>query len=207
MSPAAPKPGGSATGARLSLAVTLVLALGGVPWASAQRPVSLQQAVAIAQENDPWIEGSRLREQAGLAQSVAAGQLPDPMISMGFANLPVDSFDFNQEAMTQFKLGVVQHFPRGNSRALKQRQLRELSAQQPYRRQDRRARVQASVSQLWLDVYRYRQSIRLIESDRHLFEHLVDVAQSSYQSALGGTRQQDLVRAQRAYAGVRVPLQ
>ncbi len=196
MSPVAPNPSGSWTGARTMLGVTLVIALAGPPCALAQRSVSLSQAVAIAQDNDPWIEGSRLREQAGLAQSVAAGQLPDPMVSLGFANLPVDSFDFNQEAMTQFKLGVIQRFPRGNSRVLKQRQLRELSAQHPYRREDRRARVRALVSQLWLDVYRYRQSIRLIESDRHLFEHLVDVAQSSYQSALGGTRQQDLVRAQ-----------
>ncbi len=177
------------------IAAIFLLAIGS-PCALAQQFLSLERAVALAQENDPWMAGSRLREQAGEAQSVAAGQLPDPTLSLGFANLPVDSFDFNQEAMTQFKLGVSQQFPRGNTRTLKQRQLRELSARHPYMRQDRQARVRASVSRLWLDVYRFRQSIELIEGDRDLFEHLVDVAQSSYQSALGGTRQQDLVRAQ-----------
>lgn len=184
------------TTTRLLWFVGLVLLFITAPDALAQRSLSLQQAVTIAQQNDPWIIGSRLREEAGQAQSVAAGQLPDPMVSMGFANVPVDNFDLNQEAMTQFKVGVSQTFPRGDTRVLKQQQLSELNAQHPYMREDRRARVQASVSQLWLDVYRYRESIRLIDSDRGLFEHLVDVAQSSYQSALGRTRQQDLVRAQ-----------
>ncbi len=181
---------------RLFWIAGLVLLFNPASYALEQGSLSLQQAVTIAQQNDPWMSGSRLRQEAGQAQSVAAGQLPDPIISMGFANVPVDDFDLNQEAMTQFKVGVIQTFPRGDTRVLKQQQLRELSARHPYMRENRQARVEASVSQLWLDVYRYRQSIRLIESDRGLFEHLVDVAQSSYQSALGRTRQQDLVRAQ-----------
>ena len=63
-------------------------------------------------------------------------------------------------------------------------------------REDRRAQVEVTVSQLWLELYRNQESIRLIERDRALFEHLVDIAQSSYANALGNTRQQDLVSAQ-----------
>jgi len=158
--------------------------------------LSLEQAVAVALEGDPWIDGSRYRQQALLAQSTAAGSLPDPVINAGFANLPTDTFDFNQEAMSQFKLGVVQALPRGDSRALRQRQLQFLGNQHPYQREDRRARVQAEVSALWLDAWRAREIIRLIEADRNLFEQLVDVAESNYANSLGGTRQQDLVRAQ-----------
>ena len=40
------------------------------------------------------------------------------------------------------------------------------------------------------------KSITLIEKDRPLFEQLADVAQASYSSAIGRTRQQDIVRAQ-----------
>jgi outer membrane protein TolC len=157
---------------------------------------SLDQAVAIAQHNDPWLVSSQFREQAIQARSTAAGSLPDPMVNLGFANLPTDSFDFDQEAMTQFKVGISQAFPRGDSRELDRKRLALLSEQHPYLRDDRRARVAVNVSHLWLEAYRARESIRLIEQDRELFEHLVDVAQSSYSSALGRTRQQDLVRAQ-----------
>ena len=164
--------------------------------AFAQKELSLEQAVSIAQESDPWLLGSHHREQATEAQSVAASQLPDPVASVEFANLPVDSFDFGREPMTQFRIGVHQSFPRGNTRALKRKQLREMSARHPYMRQDRRAKVSVFVSQLWLEVFRNREAIRLIEGNRALFGYLVDVAQSSYSSAFGKTRQQDLVRAQ-----------
>ncbi len=158
--------------------------------------LSLREAIQIAQSNDPWIEGSRYRQQALAAQSTAAGALPDPMVTAGFANLPTDTFDFNQEPMTQFSVGVSQALPRGNSRALRREQLATLSAQHPYQRADRRARVEAQVSVIWLDAWRAAETIRLIEKDSDLFLQLVDIAQSNYVNSLKGTRQQDLVHAE-----------
>ncbi|MFT5084450.1 MAG: outer membrane protein TolC [Lentisphaeria bacterium] len=163
---------------------------------AAPNKISLEQAVLLAQQNDPWLKGSEYRQEATLAESVAAGQLPDPKVSLGLANLPVDSLDFGQEPMTQLKVGITQVFPRGSSRKLKQRQLQEQSEQQPLMRRDRKAKVAVTVAQLWLDIFRERESIKLIENDRMLFENLVDVAQSSYSNAYGKTRQQDLIRAQ-----------
>jgi len=158
--------------------------------------LNLQRAIAIAQANDPWIAGSLSRESALLAEGVAAGSLPDPMISLGFANLPTDTFEFDQEAMTQFKVGVSQVFPRGDSRSLRERQFKLRGQEHPHQRADRMARVAASVTSLWLEAYRARASINLIERDRGLFEQLVAVAESNYTSALGRTRQQDLIRSQ-----------
>ena len=173
----------------------LVVCLSSLAW-PLQAALSLDEAVAVARDNDPWLQGSEYRESALQAQSTAAGTLPDPVVSVGFANLPTDSWDFDQENMTQFKVGVMQQFPRGDSRELNRKRLQMLSSQHPHQRDERRARVAVSISQLWLEAYRAQESIRLIEQDRELFEHLVDVAQSSYSSALGRTRQQDLVRAQ-----------
>ena len=178
------------------LCCTLLLAATTPGSAAGGSELNLEEAVRLAQDNDPWLTGSELRQHALEAQSTAAGSLPDPVVNLGFANLPTDSWDFDQEAMTQFKVGVSQMFPRGDTRALDSKRLALLGSQQPLRREDRRAQVAVSISQLWLEAYRARESIRLIEADRELFEHLVDVAESSYASALGRTRQQDLVRAQ-----------
>jgi len=158
--------------------------------------MTLTEAVDIAQRNDPWLLGSEYRQQAIEAQSTAAGTLPDPVVSVGFANLPTDTFDFDQEAMTQFKVGVSQTFPRGHSLALDQKRLSLLGSQFPYQRDDRRAKVAVKIANLWLEAFRATETIRLIEQDRQLFEYLVDVAQSSYSSAVGRARQQDLIRAQ-----------
>lgn len=164
--------------------------------AAAMAQLSLPDAVTMAQANDPWLAGSRYRQLATEARGVAAGQWADPVVSVGFANLPVDSFDFNAEPMTQFKVGVSQMLPRGNSAGLRRQQLTELSAQHPLLRQDRLARVEATVSQLWLETWRSSESIRLIEDDRALFEQLADLVKAAYASAMGNARQQDLLRAQ-----------
>ena len=109
---------------------TTLLPFVGTP-ALAQSPLMLDEAVRIAQVNDPWLDGSHLRQEAAESQSVAAGALPDPTVSIGFANLPVDSFDFGQEPMTQLVVGVGQAFPRGDTRSLRRQQLLETSAQHP----------------------------------------------------------------------------
>ncbi len=157
--------------------------------------IELKSAVQIALITDPWLVGSRHSQDALEALSIAAGALPDPKVSLGIANLPTDTFDVQQEAMTQSKISVSQLFPRGDSRAIKKKQLEVMSAQYPYQRQDREAKVVTTVSQLWLDAYKAQESIALIEQDRALFEQLADVAQATYSSAFGRTRQQDIVRA------------
>ena len=167
-----------------------------LPSLAANAALNLRQAVVIAQQQDPWIEGNELRQQALMAQSIAAGSLPDPMITAGVANLPTDTFNFDQEAMTQFKVGVSQALPRGDSLELRRQRLGQLSQQHPLLRADRLALIESEVSGLWLDVWRTRETILLIEQDRDLFEQLVDIAESKYTSTLGGTRQQDLIRAQ-----------
>ncbi len=161
-----------------------------------QTPLSLEQAISLAHKHDPWLEGSHHREQALTARGIAVGELPDPRVSLGLANLPVDSLEFDQEPMTQFRVGVSQTFPRGDSQALQRRQLEQLRDQQPHMRRDREATIRLEVTQLWLENYRHSEAIRLIDRDRVLFEHLADVAEASYTSALGQTSQQDLVRAQ-----------
>ncbi|MFQ3201604.1 MAG: outer membrane protein TolC [Zhongshania sp.] len=173
--------------------------LASTPLVFAQEPaseLSLNSAIAAAIASDPWLNGSRHRENALSSESVSAASLPDPKISLTAGNFPVDTLDINQEAMTQLAVAVSQTFPRGDSLSLSSRQKRELAAEEPMLRLDREAKVAATVTQLWLEKFKAQESIRLIERDRSLFEQLVDAARASYSSALGRARQQDLIRAQ-----------
>ncbi len=158
--------------------------------------LSLAKTIDIAIKQDPWLVKDKYSQSALESQSIAVGTLPDPKVSIGIANIAADSFDFNQERMTQFKVGVSQMFPRGDTLSLKQKQFSELGERHPFLREDRKAKLTVMVSKLWLDAYRAQQSIVLIEKDRSLFEQLADVAEASYSSAVGKTRQQDIVRAE-----------
>jgi outer membrane protein TolC len=164
--------------------------------ADAEQTLSLNESIRISLLNDPWLAGNEFTQDSIAAMSVAAGSLADPKISVSMANFPTDTFNFGQEAMTQFKVGVSQMLPRGDSLKIKRKQLQIKSESYPYQRQNRKAQITVSVSQLWLDVYKAQMSIALIEKDRQLFEQLSEVAESSYANALGRTRQQDIIRAQ-----------
>tara|TARA_R110001583_G_scaffold71614_6_gene201551 strand:- start:26 stop:1351 length:1326 start_codon:yes stop_codon:yes gene_type:complete len=153
-------------------------------------------AIKSAQKNDPWLMGNFHKQRSIESMSTAVSTLPDPKISIGLANLPTNGFDFGQEGMTQAKIGIAQMFPRGDTLDIKSQQLRIQSEAFPFQRQDREAKVAVTVGSLWLDAYRVQQSIALIEKNRSLFEQLADIAEASYSSALGKTRQQDIVRAQ-----------
>ncbi len=158
--------------------------------------ISLESAILIAQKNDVWLKGNRHQQEAVKSLGISAGTLPDPKITFGLANLPIDSLDFSQEAMTQLKVGVAQNFARGDSLAIKQKQFAITAGKYPLQRQDRLAQVSLTVGLLWLDAFLTDKSIQLIEADRSLFEQLTDVAEASYSTAQGKTRQQDVIRAQ-----------
>jgi len=158
--------------------------------------LSLKLAITAAVRNDPWLQTNRHQQDSIESMSVAASTLPDPKISIGMKNIAADSFDFGQEAMTNFNLGISQMIPRGDSLEIKSRQLRLAASEFPLQRDNRSAWVTVRAGKLWLDVYKAQQSIALIDNDRALFEQLADVAQASYASTVGKTRQQDIVRAQ-----------
>lgn len=162
----------------------------------AEKVLSFIQAIQLAQKHDPWLIGSHHKQQSFELLSHSAVTQPAPKVSLTLANLPSDGFDFSQEGMTQFKIGVSQMFARGDSLTIKKQQFELQSQQEPLHRQDRKDKVAVTVGSLWLDLFRVQQSIRLIEQNRNLFEQLSQLAEASYSSGLGKIRQHDIVRAQ-----------
>lgn len=158
--------------------------------------VSLADALRLAGEHDPWIDRSSQIEAALADRGVAAGALPDPVLSLGMANLAMDTFRFNQEPMTQAQIGVTQRLPRGRSRELRQQRFADLRDREPEERARRRAEVQRDVTLAWLEAWRAQQSASLLTDSRSLFAYLVELARSRYTAALGRAQQQDVVRAE-----------
>lgn len=180
----------------MTVTVSLMILFISIPVSANNTGLELMQAIRMAQSGDPWLEGSRYTQQALEAEAISSATLPDPTLSLSARNLPTDTFDVGQEPMTQFSVGITQKIPRGRTLELNRERKRELSAREPFLRADREAMVANTVTQLWLDAYMAQESIRLIEQDRFLFEHLSEAAEISYSSALARTRQHDVIRAQ-----------
>jgi len=181
------------SGRVLKSTAPLLISLG-ISAAAQAQTLMLDQAVRLAQQNDNWQPRSELQEQALRERAISAGQLPDPKVRLALANLPTDTFDFNQENMTQLQVGVSQSFPRGDSLQLRQRQTEQRADAGPLARAQRQAIVTRQVGSLWLQIYTRQAKIRLIEQNRALFEQLVQVAEANYRH--GRSERHDLVRAE-----------
>ena len=94
----------------LALTLTLVLALPAVGQ-SKEEFQSLEEALAIAQATNPMLRAARLRADASLSRVPQAGALPDPMLSFGFMNRPVDDLGRTDQQMTMNVAQLPQRFP------------------------------------------------------------------------------------------------
>lgn len=179
------------------ISVSLGVLISVVPISAfAQQTVSLEQAIALAQANDPWLHGSKLQQSAIQNKAIAAGTLADPNVSINMAKVPTDTWNFGQEGKAQLTVGVSQMFARGDELSINKAKFLTDSTKYPLLREDRKAQLTVIVSQLWLDAFQAQKTIELINKDKVLFEQMVDIAKASYSSALGKTRQQDVIRSQ-----------
>ncbi|GGN38042.1 MULTISPECIES: TolC family protein [Marinomonas] len=176
--------------------IASVFLLSLLPLVASAEVLSLQQAVEKAVSQDDWLISSQQKENAIRALSQGMTALPDPKINVGLLNMPTESFDFNQEAMTQFNVSVSQMFPAGDTLRLTGEKYAVQGDQMPLMRDNRRAMLAMEVSNLWLTAYSYEESIKLVKQNRILFEQLHEVVESSYSSAYGRAKQQDLVRSE-----------
>ncbi|MDP4486368.1 TolC family protein [Pseudoalteromonas piscicida] len=180
----------------MTIKVSLFIATLILPQIALANITTLEQAIGAAISNDPWLKSSQYKRSAMQSMSREALSYPDPQVSIGMMNLPVDSWEFNQEGMTQLKVGVMQMLPRGDSLEIKSQQLALDAKKQPILQADRKAQVRRDVSQVWLDIVQAKKTLELIERDSVLFDQMVEIANASYSNALGATRQQDVIRAQ-----------
>lgn len=81
----------------------------------AQTPLSLDEALDIAERDTPMLTAREAAETAAELQVVPAGELPDPELVLGVDNLPVtgsDAGSLTADFMTMRRIGVMQEFPR-----------------------------------------------------------------------------------------------
>ncbi len=72
---------------------------------------SLNELIELATENSPQLESIRNKIKADKSRSIINSNLPDPLISLGFSNIPVNSFSFTQEPMTGKMISLSQSIP------------------------------------------------------------------------------------------------
>jgi len=155
--------------------------------------LTLFEAETLATSHDPSVESVKSRQDALNELEIAAGQLPDPQLRFGLVSLPTDTFHLGQEPMTQVQVGLVQRFPRGQSRELRAAQLRERSKALGDSAEDMSLGVRLAVRENYLEVLKQVRLLAINKEAEAAFSDLEDITQDYY--ATGRVQQQDVLRA------------
>lgn len=82
-------------------------------------PLTLEEALRLAEQNAPSLAAQQARVDAARHAAVPAGELPDPKLIVGVENVPIsgaDRFSLTRDVMTMQRVGVMQEVPNGGKR-------------------------------------------------------------------------------------------
>lgn len=129
--------------------------------AAAEPPLTLDAAVALAVRDAPALAADASRVAAARDDAVRAGRLPDPELTFGINNLPVQgpgAYTVDADPMTMRTLGLMQRIPsraaRDAERALAQAGVDAADAARVAAGENVRRAAAAAWVALWADVRR-----------------------------------------------------
>lgn len=162
------------------LGLVAALWVASAPAAFAQDPsdalvaISLDDATALAMQEQPQLDALDAEARAARQRAIAAGELPDPSLSLGISDLTVegsDRFTLRKESDTQIMAGLRQQFPRAEKLKLRREQAEREAETSDAERLAAQRMIARETGLAWLDVWKAeaaRQLARksLVEAER-----------------------------------------
>lgn len=144
---------GLRTRAAAALAISLFPLLHTYAATADTRPLSLTDAVRIAEAESPAVKARRAAAESAEDAVTPAGALPDPLLVVGIDNLPVttsDAFNLTNDFMTMRKIGVMQDIPRREKRELRTARAQAAAAREQALLTSQQLTVRESVARAWI---------------------------------------------------------
>jgi outer membrane protein TolC len=142
-------------------------------------PLSLEEAVRLAEQQAPVLDARRAAVDAATDAIRPAGELPDPELVAGIDNLPVttgDAGSLTRDFMTMRKIGVMQAFPRREKRELRTQRARATAEREAALLTNERLSVREGVARAWIARLAAERRLALLESQRPRAQAEVDAA-------------------------------
>ena len=171
-------------------------------------PLSLARAIELSLKNNQALAGLQAKAEALGAVPAQVGALPDPTLGLNALNLPTDSFNLDQEPMTQMQVSLNQSFPFPGKRNLKRAAAEYEASAAAKTVLDKRLQVVARVRGNWWQLAYLDRAIEIIRQNQDLMRDFVEIAQTKYK--VGKGLQQDVLLAQLELSRLinrRLPLQ
>ncbi|MGZ8195130.1 MAG: TolC family protein [Methylosarcina sp.] len=159
-----------------------------------QTILTLQAATELAVRDNPDLAQIQARAQAMAAIPSQEGALPDPQISFNAMNLPVDTFNLQQEDMAQLGVGISQAVPFPGKLALREQAAAFEAEAASQNVTELRWRLLSEVKKTWWLIFYLDHALQIVDSNHALLHQFVEIARTKYE--VGEGLQQDVLLAQ-----------
>lgn len=164
-------------------------------FSQAEQPaLELEQLVVEGIEKNPILNASMNEFQAAKAKISQAGSLPDPTLSFNLMNIPVNSFELDQEAMTGKQLAFMQPFPFPGKLGLKEKIAKEAAKTAKYQYEENKIQLINQIKQIYYSLYYFDHAIEITTKNKSILYEFVKIAETRY--SVGKGIQQDVLKAQ-----------
>ncbi len=181
---------------RLKICVVLSLCLGLKISVAVAYPVpeELFNLIDEVLANNRELLSLKDKAQALRVEAPFSGSLQNPAVSIAIANLPIDSFDFAQEPMTQKQISISQKVPWFGTLALAEKGAELKAVEQEFIVATKELAITRQVKEAWYDLCFLEQSLEVNAKLSSIITQVLRVAETRY--ATGKGSQQDILLAQ-----------
>lgn len=155
--------------------------------AAAQTPLTLAEAQRIAVARSHALSGQDAAAAAAREMETAAGQLPDPVATVGINNLPINGPDAwsSRDSMTMASVGLMQEFTRGEKREARAERYQREAEKALADKAAKSATILRDTALAWLDRYYAEMMLGIVAEQEAQARAEIDAAQSAYRAGRG----------------------
>jgi outer membrane protein TolC len=160
---------------------------------ASEKPATLPLLIEEALSNNPELKSYDAMVRSFKERPSQAGALEDPRLRLAIANLPVDSFSFDQEAMTQKQIQVMQKIPFPGTLGLKENIATKDLAIAKTEFDRKRIELIRQVKVMYNDLVFLDRALNITTDNRKMLAEFIQTAETGY--AAGQGSQQAILRA------------
>jgi outer membrane protein TolC len=155
---------------------------------AAQRPLTLTEAQQLAVDRSRQLVAQDAAVTASREMAVAAGQLPDPVATMGFNNVPVngaDAWSLTRDFMTMTSIGVMQELTRSEKREARAQRFEREADKSLAERTVTIATIQRDTALAWLDRYYAEAQVGVVNEQIREARLEIEAAETAFRAGRG----------------------
>jgi len=160
----------------------------------ATEPLLLSKAIGKALATNPSLAVIDARAKALEEIPDQLETLPDPVLSINIANLPLENLSFDQEGMTQLQVGISQSLPYPGKLALRAEVAQQIATAATADVEEKRLQLVRDIKSVWWNLFYLDRALEVIARNQILLGQFVHVAETRY--TVGRGLQQDILLAQ-----------